>query len=348
MRLRVSFVIMLLVADFNSGSMICGRMSKLKAAGQFGYYAKWFMLSKVGRKNPLVNTMLINYDCNLRCKHCSVHENVDKLPGPRIIPYDMAVRELEKKFDEGARVAFFEGGEPTLWKDGDKDLGDLIEAAKRVGYFVTGYTTNGTNVIFEQSDVISVSLDGPREVHDRIRGPGVFDKLMANLAKTDHQNIFANMVVMQENKDALKGTLEAVQASGRINGLMINFLTPPPRSQALSLEEKRKVVEEAMALKKQGYPVLNTNSALKELLIEDYEKKMPGLGLGLRPARPDLLLWLPHARYRGLQAMRLRRSAGVLAHRKGQPVRHLADVRAFRLEREEEKGLRGQRPNLLP
>ncbi len=250
-------------------------MSKLKAASQYGYYAKWFMLSKVGRKNPLVNTMLINYDCNLRCKHCSVHENVDRLPGPRIIPYDMAVRELEKKFKEGARVAFFEGGEPTLWKDGDKDLSSLIEAAKRIGYFVTGYTTNGTNVIFEQSDVISVSLDGPREVHDRIRGPGVFDKLMANLARTEHQNIFANMVVMQENKDALKGTLEAVQTSGRINGLMINFLTPPPRSQALSLEEKRKVVEEAMALKKQGYPVLNTNSALKELLIEDYEKKCP-------------------------------------------------------------------------
>jgi MoaA/NifB/PqqE/SkfB family radical SAM enzyme len=229
----------------------------------------------MGHKSPLVNTMLVNYDCNLRCKHCSVQENIERLPGPRSFTYDGAVREMERKYQEGARIAFFEGGEPTLWKDGDKDLGDLIEAARSIGYFVTGYTTNGTNVIFEQSDVISVSLDGPREVHDRIRGKGVFDRLMANLAITDHPNIFANMVVMQENKDALKATLEVVKASDRINGLMLNFLTPPPESQALSLEEKRKVVEEAVQLKAQGYPLLNTKRALKELLIEDYEARCP-------------------------------------------------------------------------
>jgi MoaA/NifB/PqqE/SkfB family radical SAM enzyme len=250
-------------------------MSKLASVNQYGYYAKWFILSKMGRKSPLVNTMLVNFECNLRCKHCSVHENMDKLSGPSSMSFEVAVREMEKKYQEGARIVFFEGGEPTLWKDGDKDLRDLIYEGKRIGYFVTGYTTNGTNVIFEESDVISVSLDGPKDVHDRIRGEGVFDSLMKNLGRTRHGNIFANMVVMQENKDALKETVEAVVASGRINGIMINFLTPPPKAQALSLEEKGKVVEQALLLKKEGYPILNTDRGLKELLIEDYEKRCP-------------------------------------------------------------------------
>ena len=70
---------------------------------------------------------------------------------------------------------------------------------------LTGYTTNGTNVILEQSDVISVSLDGPREVHDHIRGAGRVRPADGQSGpKRNIRNIFANMVVMQENKDALK------------------------------------------------------------------------------------------------------------------------------------------------
>ena len=46
-----------------------------------------------------------------------------------------------------------------------------------------GYTTNGTTDIVEDSDVVSISLDGPEEIHDEIRGDGAFEKLMKNLDK---------------------------------------------------------------------------------------------------------------------------------------------------------------------
>jgi len=250
-------------------------MAPLISLGQYGYYAKWFLLSKFGRKRALVNTMMIHYRCNLRCKHCSVYENAEKLSHSSSLSYDFAVEEMRKKYREGARIVFFEGGEPTLWRDGDRGLRDLIKAAKEIGYFTTGYTTNGTQEIVQESDAISVSLDGPKEVHDRIRGEGVFDQLMANLEKVQNPNVFANMVVMKENLAYLRQTAEVVKSNPHINGLMINFLTPPPQSQALSMEEKRKVVDEALALKKEGYPILNTKAALKELLIEDYGDRCP-------------------------------------------------------------------------
>ncbi len=56
---------------------------------------------------------------------------------------------------------------------------------------------------------------------------------------------------------------------------MLNFLTPPPQSLALSLEEKKRVVQQAQKLKKEGLPILNTDRALRELLIEDYSEKCP-------------------------------------------------------------------------
>ena len=240
-----------------------------------GYYAGWFLKSKVGKKGPLVNTMIINFNCNLQCKHCSISGNADKLPNPSKIGWEDALREMKQHFEKGARILFFEGGEPTLWKSGEKSLKDLIIAGRKIGYYVIGYTTNGTNLIIEDSDVISVSLDGPKETHDSIRGKGVFDALMANLEKTKHPNIFANMTIMQQNKDELRKTAELVSRSKRIRGLMINFITPPPYDIALNLDEKKKVVEVALSLRKEGFPILNTDRALKDLLKEDFSKECP-------------------------------------------------------------------------
>jgi MoaA/NifB/PqqE/SkfB family radical SAM enzyme len=245
-------------------------MSDLISIGQMGYYAKWFFKSKVGMKGPLVNTMIINFNCNLRCKHCSISGNADQLPNPFQIDFENAKKEMKEQYKKGARILFFEGGEPTLWKDGEKSLRDLIHAGRRVGYFVIGYTTNGTNPIIEDSDVVSVSLDGPKDIHDQIRGEGTYDKLMENLAKTKHPNIFANMTIMRNNLQNVEETVELVAKNDRIRGIMLNFITPPPYDIALTLDEKKRVIELALRMKKEGYPILNTTKALKDMLIEDF------------------------------------------------------------------------------
>ncbi len=250
-------------------------VGKLISARQYMHYAGWFIKSKFGVKNPLVNTMIIGYDCDLRCKHCTIAANADKIPGPRAMTYDFATGKMKEYYDKGARILFFEGGEPTMWRDGNRNLKDLIAAGKSMGYFVTGYTTHGTNAIVEDSDVISVSLDGTKEVHDSIRGEGVYDMLMASLEKTKHPNIFANMVVMKPNLDNLRACVELVSKTPRIRGIMLNFITPPPYELLPSPEEKKAVVQLAIQLKKEGLPVLNTDRALRELLDEDYSEKCP-------------------------------------------------------------------------
>ena len=247
----------------------------LSTARYGSYYAGWLIRSYLGNKRPLVSTIIIHYKCNLKCQHCSIAANQEIMPYPRSISFENASKDMQETFDRGARILFFEGGEPTIWTDGDKDLSDLIEEGRRIGYYVIGYTTNGIGKIFEQSDVVSVSLDGPREIHDLIRGPGVFDRLMENLGRTKHTNIFANMVVTRKNIDRVRATAEVVAKTPSVRGMMINFLTPPPYDISLTLEQKKKVVEEVRALKKEGLPIVNSNNALKELLFEDYSKKCP-------------------------------------------------------------------------
>jgi Fe-coproporphyrin III synthase len=242
---------------------------------QMAYYAGWFLKSRMGIKKPLVLTMVITYQCNLDCEHCLIRDNLDKIPQPHSIRYEEAVEEMRAFYDGGARILFFEGGEPTLWEDGERTLNELIMTGKEMGYYVTGYTTNGTANIFEASDVISISLDGPKEIHDRIRAPGVYDRLMDNLEAVHHPNVFANMVISKVNIDYVEETVRLVADHDRISGIMINFLTPPPHDIALSMEEKESVVKLAHGLKRQGLPVLNTTRALEELLIEDYGDLCP-------------------------------------------------------------------------
>ena len=195
------------------------------AVRQFMGYAKWWILSKCGRKSPLVITMGIGYACNLRCRHCHIDSMLKANPGMKAAQtYDEIVSDLESRYRSGARIAYFEGGETTVWKDGDRNLGDLIDAAKRIGYYNVGYTTNGTTGrIFTNSDVISISLDGPREIHDYVRGDGVYDKLMDTLSHLEFSgSVYANMVLQKGNLDRIRETAEIVRSNPRLAGIVLS------------------------------------------------------------------------------------------------------------------------------
>ena len=248
------------------------------AVKQFMGYAKWWILSKCGRKSPLVITVGIGYACNLRCRHCHIDSMLKANPGMKAAQtYDEIVADLEERYSSGARIAYFEGGETTIWKDGDKDLGDLIDAAKRIGYYNVGYTTNGTTGrIFTNSDVISVSLDGPREVHDYVRGEGVYDKLMATLDGLEFSgSVYANMVLQKGNLEHIRETAEIVRSNPRLAGIVFNFITPPPYELLPSPEEKRKAIDEIASLKNEGFPILNSKKGLELLAEEDWESRCP-------------------------------------------------------------------------
>lgn len=121
--------------------------------------------------------------CNLSCRHCY------STSGPRqrgALPIDMVLRCLEDCAELGYRVVAVSGGEPLLYPD----LARLLRGARELG-LRTSVTSNGTLLtrrrlegMRDHLDVLAVSLDGPPELHDRIRGaPGAFERLEAGLVE---------------------------------------------------------------------------------------------------------------------------------------------------------------------
>lgn len=114
--------------------------------------------------------------CNLHCRHCYVASR----PQPKALREDEYYSLTSKLVGAGFIDVVVPGMEPLL----RRELWPVLEAARDAGARSVGLTTNATLLtrhakrLHDSSlTVLNVSLDGPRHVHDSIRGEGVFDQL---------------------------------------------------------------------------------------------------------------------------------------------------------------------------
>ena len=126
--------------------------------------------------NPSVISFDVTYRCNLQCRMC----NTWRLPDGR---EEMTAEQIIKTaFDYGAALGItsvrFLGGEPLL-RD---DVPDIVAAVSPT--FATELVTNGTlmtprlaeRLVRSGLHNLRVSIDGPEDVNDRMRGAGSFQK----------------------------------------------------------------------------------------------------------------------------------------------------------------------------
>ncbi|NDV46552.1 radical SAM protein [Paludibacter sp. 221] len=238
----------------------------------FLYLPFWFVKTRIfGKKSPLQTVIFISDQCNLQCKHCCVYaQKIIKKKS-----YEQIKEELEYSYKLGSRFVDFEGGEPTMWKDGEHDLNSLIRLAKAIGFFSTTVTTNAVMPFSGlEADSIWVSLDGLGKYHDRVRGEGVFDKLVKNIETSGHPDLSVNMVVSKLNYESVDETIEFVKNNPYIKLISINFLTPYPGTEDLMLDwdKRREIIDKVIAYKKQGYPIMNSVSGLKKMKDNNFKK----------------------------------------------------------------------------
>jgi heme d1 biosynthesis radical SAM protein NirJ len=118
--------------------------------------------------------------CNLTCMHCySISTDID-------FPGELSTAEVFQVLEDlkAARVPalILSGGEPLL----RKNLFDIAARAKALGFY-TALSTNGTLIDLPLAgriaaagfDYVGISLDGLRDLHDKIRRKeGAFDKAL--------------------------------------------------------------------------------------------------------------------------------------------------------------------------
>jgi radical SAM protein with 4Fe4S-binding SPASM domain len=118
------------------------------------------------------------WECNLRCKHCSVLNNL-KLKDDDVFPIDKLFAFIEKYIEECGteRISFdFVGGEPLLRPD---ICSEIIERSKKLPIPCTSSCTTNLSVdlddaclrFFDLVDNFVVSVDGDEKQHNSQRIP---------------------------------------------------------------------------------------------------------------------------------------------------------------------------------
>lgn len=141
--------------------------------------------------------------CNHRCRYCNVsgHYASDEPTTPKhmspeiaIKAVDFFIRRSQGEAHKGNRAITFYGGEPLLEFP---IIRAVVEHTKKIGVFDQfrfSLTTNGTlltddviRYFAENKITIIISLDGPKESHDRYRvfegGDGTYDTIVAALLR---------------------------------------------------------------------------------------------------------------------------------------------------------------------
>jgi MoaA/NifB/PqqE/SkfB family radical SAM enzyme len=219
------------------------------------------------KKDPILGTVIVTDKCNLSCKHCYVN-NITAV----VHPYEQVIDEMKQLYDMGVRILFFCGGETFLWRDGDKNIRDLVIEAKEMGFLIVNVVTNGTYPIdLPEADLILLSLDGDKEHHNIIRGE-TYDIIMDNISKATSDNICFYMAVNQINKGCIEHVCRTARDTKNVRAVSFNFHTPYPdtRQLALSKEEKQDCADTIRRMMKEGAPIFNLKSALPYLVNNNF------------------------------------------------------------------------------
>ena len=120
---------------------------------------------------PRVASYEITSRCNLNCQHCYWRKSSNSED-------ELTDEQWKEVFTEhrsrGVSFAFLTGGEPALRLN-------VIDMADRI-FKGLSIASNGTIKIPEHINRrIFISIDGPREVHNRIRGGDIFDEVISNI-----------------------------------------------------------------------------------------------------------------------------------------------------------------------
>jgi len=120
--------------------------------------------------------------CNSDCRHCFVQAAGLERSS---LSDDVVKKIIAEGYDAGYRGLHITGGEPLLWEG----LLKALDYAFDIGYQTATMNTNGRlltedvaqKLVAYDGLSISVSLDGPETLHDRLRGKGAYKQAVSGI-----------------------------------------------------------------------------------------------------------------------------------------------------------------------
>src|SRR5262245_60927772 len=176
--------------------------------------------------------------CNLHCEFCYVGDLLNIEGEWR---QELTIEELAKAFPEQAGFQISLTGGEILMR---KDIKCVLDLFRAKGYACGYLTTNGTIITEERAEAladlaakgflkhISVSVDGPKELHDVARGlKGTFERTTAGLKRLQEAarrrgaplRVSINTTVAHESLEALDRMVDVAEELG-VDAIGLNHL----------------------------------------------------------------------------------------------------------------------------
>jgi len=197
-----------------------------------------FEMRRILQKQPYLAVVHITNRCNGNCLHC-----VYKV-GLREARREPTIDEWEafflKLYRQGIRAVNLWGGEPTLRMD-------VLKLAARI-FPLLLTITNGTNRIGEWfKGRIFLSIDGPPEVNDYLRGKGAFEQAIRHYQ--GDKRVIINSVVTHETLPTI-GEIPDIAKELGVLGVVYNVecFRKGDNTRFLTQEEYREIEEKLLEL----------------------------------------------------------------------------------------------------
>lgn len=119
--------------------------------------------------------------CNSACAHCFVRTGEKN----KSLSIDLVKDIISEGYNIGYRHMHITGGEPLLWKG----LFVILDYVFSIGYETVFLNSNGILISSDIANLlasydkmsVSVSLEGPEQLHDRIRGKGSYNRAVSGI-----------------------------------------------------------------------------------------------------------------------------------------------------------------------
>lgn len=188
--------------------------------------------------------------CNLQCLYCYFQAGEP-------MPDELTTNQINNIFSDlpslNPRRIIFTGGEPLL----RKDIFDLAKTIKNIDEkIVLGITTNGILInqqnaknLVQLFDEIRISIDGPKEINDVLRGKFSYEKAMQSfgyiLAIDGNPSAFITVTAVNVThlKDFMKFLLSNGVCKIHISPLK-NIGRATNKNLLCNLEETKSIIEE--------------------------------------------------------------------------------------------------------
>lgn len=145
----------------------------------------------LGKRFPIIVSWALTYRCNYRCAYCATwNRALEELDTQGVLSLIDQIAQM------GTRRIHFTGGEPLL----KEDIEVILSHCRNRGIAVA-LNSNGSLVpkkiqTLSHLNLLSLSLDGPEEVHDLIRGKGSYREVMEAVEIAKHNNIKVRIITV--------------------------------------------------------------------------------------------------------------------------------------------------------